>query len=268
MRRHRCTSGDSDDRGKPYALTPRAAPQAPPFDLRSYHHVVPDEIFQCSRPPCEGGDDLPVVDRRVNTCILGQFDCKYTSKHACFRYLTTSLLCSQGGRNVLEITGLSSHVDTESPRIHGLGSDARVFDISCDTRLANAPGLRPKKHADAVKKLESNIKILDIERNVHRNEYDMLDQAVKSLANDTPAQMDAFMDRFVQRKLNAMTAVMKCEEAIESLNKELWLLNNASKGETAGRVIATILAKRPCTVTFQLTYRTSKRPPNVLCCVC
>ncbi|TFK87177.1 hypothetical protein K466DRAFT_663212 [Polyporus arcularius HHB13444] len=159
-----------------------------------------------------------------------------------------------GGRNVLEITGLSSHVDTESPRIHGLDSDARVFDISCDTRLANAPGLRPKKHADAVKKLESNIKILDIERNVHRNEYDMLDQAVKSLANGTPAQMDAFMDRFVQRKLNAMTAVMKCEEAIESLNKELWLLNNDSKGETAGRVIATILAKRPCTVTFQLTY--------------
>ena len=27
----------------------------------------------------------------------------------------------QSGRNVLEITGISSRVDTESPRIHGLG---------------------------------------------------------------------------------------------------------------------------------------------------
>ncbi|TFK87173.1 hypothetical protein K466DRAFT_522882 [Polyporus arcularius HHB13444] len=160
-----------------------------------------------------------------------------------------------GGRNMLEITSLSSRVDTQSPRIHGLGSDARVFDISCDTQLTDAPGPRPRKNADAVKNLEMTIKTLEIERNVHLSEYDMLDNAPKSLANGTPTtEMDVFMDRFVQRKLKAMKAVMACDGAIESLNKELWLLNNASKGETAGRVIATILAKRPCTVTFQLTY--------------
>ncbi|KAI0695487.1 hypothetical protein C8T65DRAFT_584266 [Cerioporus squamosus] len=159
-----------------------------------------------------------------------------------------------GGRNVLEITGLSSRVVTESPRIHGLGYDARVFDISCDTKLTHAPGPRPKKNADAVQKVEMTIQTLEIERDVRQNEYDVLDNAAKSLANDKPTQMDAFLDRFVQRKRQALKDVMTSNVAIASLKKQLWLLQNASEGETAGRVIATILSKRARTVTFQLTY--------------
>ncbi|RPD54836.1 hypothetical protein L226DRAFT_493613 [Lentinus tigrinus ALCF2SS1-7] len=160
-----------------------------------------------------------------------------------------------GGRNVLEITGLSSRVDMESPRIHGLGTDARVFDISCDTKLSGAPGARPKKNGDAVERLKLAIKAAEAERDVHRGEYDMLDNAVKSLPSETTArEMDALMDKFVERKKRAMKSVMDCEQTIAVLKKELWRLESASTGETAGRVVATILAKRACRVTFQLTY--------------
>ena len=157
---------------------------------------------------------------------------------------------------MLEITDISSRVDTGSPRIHGLGTDARVFDMSCDTKLAHAPGPRPSKNIDLVSKLELTIKTLETRRDVHRSEYDMLNDAVKSFASGTPAQMDMLMNTYVQRKQTAMKIVMECEVALTSLRKELWLLNSATQGETAGRVNATILAKRACQVTFELTYRT------------
>ncbi|KAI0687754.1 hypothetical protein C8T65DRAFT_619921 [Cerioporus squamosus] len=158
------------------------------------------------------------------------------------------------GRNVLEITGISSRVDKESPRIHGLGADARVFDISCDTNLTSAPGPRIRKNAEALKNLDGQIKALKLERDVRRKEYDMLDEAVKSLAHGKPAELDGFMDSFVRRKRAAMQAVLKCEEEATELNRATWSLNDASKGETAGRVTATILARRECKVVFQLTY--------------
>ena len=41
----------------------------------------------------------------------------------------------------------------------------------------------------------------------------------------------------------------------EKLEEELYVLENAHKGETAGRVLATILAQRECQVELRLTYR-------------
>ncbi|RPD54842.1 hypothetical protein L226DRAFT_616499 [Lentinus tigrinus ALCF2SS1-7] len=158
------------------------------------------------------------------------------------------------GRNVLEITGISSRVDTESPRIHGLGQDARVFDISCDTNLANAPGPRTRKDTETLKEVTSKIQALELERDVRRTEYDTLDDAVKSMANGKPAELDGFMENFVRRKRAAKQAVWECDQQIATLTKELWLLTDATRGETAGRVVATILAKRECKVAFQLTY--------------
>ena len=161
---------------------------------------------------------------------------------------------------MLEITGISSRVDKESPRIHRLGPDARVFDISCDTNLANAPRPRIlKPNAQALKELLSKHKTLELERDLRRTECNMLDNAAKSLANGPPTHLDGFMDNYIGRKRAAMQAVRECEEQLTVVETEMWA--QTKEGEVAGRVVATLLAIRECKVTFQLTYRTLRPPP-------
>ncbi|KAM5544768.1 hypothetical protein V8D89_001666, partial [Ganoderma adspersum] len=160
----------------------------------------------------------------------------------------------KGGSNVLVISGISSHVDTESPRIYGLGSDARVFDISCNTKLANAPHQKYTKDAAAIKRLVAKRKLLEVELDVRRTEFFVLDETVRLLAKDKATSLDSLMDTFVARKRNAKTTIIEMDEQIEELAKEIWLLNNLHTGATAAVVTATVLAKRDCKVEFQLTY--------------
>ncbi len=161
---------------------------------------------------------------------------------------------------MLEITGISSRVDKESPRIHGLGADARVFDISCDTNLASAPGPRHRQDAQAVKELNAKISALDLEREVYQHEDNILKNSaiMESLANVLkPTTLDEFMDSIARRKRAAMQTFKEYEEQITALKKELWVLTDANKGEISGRVLATIISKRECKAVFQLTYRES-----------
>ncbi len=156
----------------------------------------------------------------------------------------------------MEISGISSLVDRESPRIHGLGEDARVFDISCSLRTP--PKNKDSKNLDAIKKANAKRNALKLERNLRQEEYDMLNEAGKSLSNQAPAQIHEFVESVVQRKRDAMRAVLEFDEKIEEVDEELWLLQNISKGETAARVVATIIAARDCQIELKLTYR---KPP-------
>ncbi|RDX54090.1 hypothetical protein OH76DRAFT_1415579 [Lentinus brumalis] len=163
----------------------------------------------------------------------------------------------KSGNNVLEITGISSRVDKESPRIHGLGADARVFDISCDTNLASAPGPRHRQDAQAVKELNAKISALDLEREVYQHEDNILKNSaiMESLVNVLkPTTLDEFVDSIARRKRAAMQTFREYEEQITALKKELWVLTDANKGEISGRVLATIISKRECKAVFQLTY--------------
>ncbi|KAM5544783.1 hypothetical protein V8D89_001681 [Ganoderma adspersum] len=74
----------------------------------------------------------------------------------------------RGGSNVLEIARIPNHIDKESPRIYGLGTDARVSDILCSTRLAYPPLQNHTKNAGAAKKLALKRKLLQAERDVVR----------------------------------------------------------------------------------------------------
>ena len=163
---------------------------------------------------------------------------------------------------MLVISGISNHVDKESPRIYGMGSDARVFDISCSTHLARAPHQKYTKDAAAIKRLAAKRKVLQGERDVRQSEFALLDDAARSLAQDKMTSLDSLMDTFVARKRDAKTTIIEMDEQIEELEKEIWLLNNLHKGETAAVVTATVLAKCDCKVELQLTYRKSASLTN------
>ncbi|KAI0788235.1 hypothetical protein C8Q74DRAFT_1195353 [Fomes fomentarius] len=156
------------------------------------------------------------------------------------------------GRNTVEISGISSLVDRESPRIHGLGQHARVFDISCSLRTP--PNNRDSKNLEAIKNASTKRNALKLERDLRQEEYDMLNEAGKSLSNQAPAQIHGFVESVVQRKRDAMKAVLEFDEKIEEVGEELWLLQNTSNGETTARVVATIIAARDCQIELKLTY--------------
>ncbi|KAI0706428.1 hypothetical protein C8Q76DRAFT_749605 [Earliella scabrosa] len=160
----------------------------------------------------------------------------------------------QAGRNTVEISGISSQVDKESPRIHGLGSAARVFDISCTLRTS--PKYRVTKNLALIKEVTTKRNALLLERNLRQEEYDMLNNSSlgTALTTEASAQIDPFVDNIIWRKREAMKAVQGYDQQIEEIDDELWTLQNTHQGETAARVVATILAKRDCEVEFQLTY--------------
>ena len=83
-----------------------------------------------------------------------------------------------------------------------------------------------------------------------------------ALTTEASARIDTFVDNVVRHKRDAKRAVLEYVGQIEELDDELWTLQNTHKGETAARVVATILTKHECRVEFQLTYR---KPPSPSC---
>ncbi|KAH9914875.1 uncharacterized protein BXZ73DRAFT_92714 [Epithele typhae] len=148
----------------------------------------------------------------------------------------------QSGRNVIEIKNISSQIDAESPRIHGLGQHARVFNIPCARALTWVPGNTVSRNAEGVKKLASK-----------KKEIDMLNDATSNIrcGEDKEAHL-AFMDGLVQRRRDAVNAILQLAEQID-----LWLLENTYKGETAVVITAVVFASRECKMEFQLTYLVS-----------
>ena len=97
----------------------------------------------------------------------------------------------------------------------------RVFGISCTTKLANSPHQRLTKNAVVIKKLIARRKVLEADRDVRQTEFDLLDDAARSLAQDKATSFDSLMDTFVARKQNAMVAVIKMDGQVEELDKEI-----------------------------------------------
>ena len=48
-------------------------------------------------------------------------------------------MIDQAGENRIEVKGLSSHIDTESARVSGLGDDVRLFDVVCTVKAPLYP---------------------------------------------------------------------------------------------------------------------------------
>ena len=189
----------------------------------------------------------------LSVCLIGLFianlDVDYPSSS------------SQRGKNELEISGISNLVDAESPRIHGLGSDVRVFAISCTKHLARAPGVRRSKNAARLKEIAAKKKALEAERTVFTEAAALLDDMVRAAMGSNsgdgggPAQLGAMMEDLVRRKREAATGVLGLEREIAALDEEQWMLNNTHRGETTTVVSATVVAKRDCELEFQMTYR-------------
>lgn len=163
----------------------------------------------------------------------------------------------QAGRNVLEISGLSSYIAIDSPRILGLtGDDVRVVGISCTADSGPwAHGWETNKHGDEIRQLEAQLGVLNAELVA----YQLGDTLINGLTvglngasgdGTASTQLD-LVDAIIRRKLENTELVSRIEKKIGDLGRKLNLLRTRK-----GIVNATFFATRAdCQADFQLTYR-------------
>ncbi|KAI0833815.1 hypothetical protein BC628DRAFT_53983 [Trametes gibbosa] len=171
----------------------------------------------------------------------------------------------KSGKNIVKIKGISSYADTESSRISGTTEDVRVLDIVCQRPPHDAPDMRDTydSKASEIEALRSTGRTLEAERKVRQEEITLLDDLAR-LAVTTkgaeysqrqdPMELLNFMEKFVQRSIAAQNAVQAYDEKILALQKKLWLMTNARKGDATTTIIVTIVAKDDVKADLQLTY--------------
>ncbi|KAH9902414.1 hypothetical protein C8Q73DRAFT_777736 [Cubamyces lactineus] len=169
----------------------------------------------------------------------------------------------KSGRNALEISGLSSKVDTESPRLSGAPGCVRVLDVVCKRKPRDAPDIPEDERSAEVKRLKAQRRALQAEQEVRQEEIKLLNDSAQLVTSDDHNHnpdhdsLLAFMDKYVQRKLGIQKAIRDLFEQIEEVDKKIYVLNNARKGETTTMVTATIIAESECKVDLNLTYLVS-----------
>ena len=159
----------------------------------------------------------------------------------------------QAGRNVIEIRGISSNIDVESPRVHGLGRDARVFDISCNTSSPREPLWRDRKQADELKELRAQRARVYAGRKTREREAALLDDAAASTVKAKGVDVE-LMDQLLERKREATKAVMELKDQLNEIDRAIRVLESGFFGKCETTIVATVIGKRECQVAFQLTY--------------
>ena len=159
----------------------------------------------------------------------------------------------QNGRNVVEISGISDSLDPESPRVHGPGEDARLFDIVCNTAVSQAPRGRGTQNAEELRRLRARRAVMEAECRLRHREAELLDNAASVAAKREDFKLDDMND-LLRRKGIAQKAVLGLQEEIAELDREVWLLDRKRVGKSETVITATFVARRDCQVGFRLSY--------------
>ncbi|KAI0323509.1 hypothetical protein GY45DRAFT_1332481 [Cubamyces sp. BRFM 1775] len=169
----------------------------------------------------------------------------------------------KNGRNMLEISGLSSKVDTESPRFSGAPGGVRILDVVCRRKPRDAPETPEDERSAEIRRLKAQRRALQEEQEVRQEEISLLNDSARLVTNNghnhnpDHDKLLAFMDTYVQRKVGIQKARQGLYQQIEEIDKKIYALNNARKGETTTIVTATIIATSDCKVDLNLTYLVS-----------
>ncbi|KZV76705.1 hypothetical protein PENSPDRAFT_646156 [Peniophora sp. CONT] len=174
------------------------------------------------------------------------------------RYFSVAL---QSGQNDIEITGLSSYVDVDSVRVTGLG-DARLFEASCKVQKREVwrkSESLETSDSERIRILNDKKTALTQEKNVCESAATLLRDYGKTLSGEhiTPADADTFLDRYLARGSALARTVAKLDEEILQVKREIEDITaegSLKKGETAGKVNVTVMAKSQTEVLLKLIY--------------
>lgn len=140
----------------------------------------------------------------------------------------------------------------------------RVLDVACVRKPPFAPDLRDDSTTTEIESLSNKLRALEAQRDVRRQEVSALEASTRAIAEgprvagaapNWHAELLGFMDGLVQRQLAARKAVQDLDVQITALEKKLWVLRNARRGEASTTITATIAADSDIKAELSLTYR-------------
>ncbi|KAI0323511.1 hypothetical protein GY45DRAFT_1332485, partial [Cubamyces sp. BRFM 1775] len=179
--------------------------------------------------------------------------------------LTRSLTLElKSGRNVVEITGFSSNVDVDSPRISGAPDGVRVLDVVCKRSTAIPPDQEDETTTEIQELLEKG-RALEAERQVRQQEASLLDESARLVTGSGNAsgehhgradhdQLFKFLDQFTQRKFQVQRAVQALDKQILELEKKLAIVRESHMGQVNTVITATIVAATEGQIDLKATY--------------
>lgn len=170
----------------------------------------------------------------------------------------TFSLSLQAGQNRIEISGLSSSIDTESARVSGLG-DARLFDVVCtvDRKIRRVALGNPDE--EAVRILETKQEQLRREKDIVSEQSLLLSEYAETLKGEHVSPLDfvTFMQSFLTRKKESLQAVSELDDKILDLERHIAKERQQlalRKGKTDAKVSVVIVSQVDGPVKLNLTY--------------
>ena len=164
----------------------------------------------------------------------------------------------QAGSNKIQISDISSSIDTESVRISGLG-DARLFDVVCTIEKKQDADLTPDSPSEVIRQLEINKRALENRKCALEQEAEFLvayAQTLKGEHVDTSAMIE-FLNSFVTRRRESLEATSELDAQILDVTRKIQKehANNAKKaGHTDGQITIVLVAAEDGLVDIKVTY--------------
>ncbi|KZT23516.1 hypothetical protein NEOLEDRAFT_1179970 [Neolentinus lepideus HHB14362 ss-1] len=163
----------------------------------------------------------------------------------------------QAGQNEVNITGLSSRIDTRSVRVSGLGDNATLFDVMCT--VSEEANIADADISQTVRSLQTKRTLLEEERSVRDREAELLMLYGRTLQGDhiSPAQMTAFLDNFLERGQKNLEAKSELTERIADVDRQIQEEKKKAPskvGQANGQVAVVISSEAGGRVDLTLTY--------------
>ena len=137
--------------------------------------------------------------------------------------------------------------------MHGLGRDAHVFDVICNTASAREPLWRDRKQAEELKELRAQRARVYRERKMREREAALLGDAAASTVKARGVDVE-LMDCLLERNRDATKAVMELKDQLNEIDRAIRVMESGFVGKCDTTIVATVIGKRECQVSFQLTY--------------
>jgi len=161
---------------------------------------------------------------------------------------------------VIEVTNLSSIIETESFRVDGLGN-AKLLVVQCT--LDRRPEI---PESDPIRDLKSQLSELQTEKSAREQEVAILRAFAKSMNEKpriAPDQANAFSDTLYDKILGCAETVRDLDESIARLTRKIDQLGVSKVGEAHAKAIITILADEDGPAQLRLIYREENTMPCV-----
>jgi hypothetical protein len=153
---------------------------------------------------------------------------------------------------------LSSHIDTESVRVSGLGQ-ARLFDVVCTIEKKQDADLSSDSSSEVIRRLGVKKMAFENEKRVLGHEAELLVMYAKTLNGEhvSPTAMGDFLKTFVDKGRENLEVVAEIDKNIVEVDRmiEKESAKAALKiGDTNGQVTIVIVAAEDSAVEIKLTY--------------